>query len=178
MEEFSCWGEVSPLLLTPFSPFGTEASLQPPCISPNTSDDGVDSDPLLSDGDLLNDLPEHVMATFVDDEAAEGGMEELDGDEAPYYEETPRQLVGYTRSGRPIYSVKRLLVPYPGKEHEEDMVEYSKLPSDDDDLEEESEEESEEEEEEEEESDGEYDDAKSETETETETESEHENEMY
>jgi len=139
-------------------------------MSPNTSDDGVDSDPLLS--------PEHVMATFVDEEAEEGGMEELAADEAPYYEETPRELVGYTRSGRPIYSVKRLLVPYPGKEHEEDMVEYSQLPSDDDDFEEEEEESEEESEEEEEESDREYDDAQSEEETETETESENENEMY
>ena len=165
------WGEVSPLVFIPLSPLHTEASLQPPGMSPNTSDDGADSDPLLS--------PEHVMATFVDEEAVEGGMEELDADEAPYYEETPRQLVGYTRSGRPIYSVKRLLVPYPGKEHEEDMAEYSQLPSDDDDVEEEEEEESDESDEEEEETDGEYDDdAKSEEETETETESEEENEMY
>ena len=169
MEEFSLWGEVSPLVFTPLSPLDTEASLQPPCMSPNTSDDGVDSEPL--------DSPEHVMATFVDEEAVEGGMEELAADEAPYCEETPRELVGYTRSGRPIYSVKRLLVPYPGKEHEEDMVEYSQLPSDDDDFEEEEEEESEEESEEEE-SDGEYDDGHSEAETETETESENENEMY
>ena len=165
MEEFSLWGEVS-LTLTPFSPLETEASLHPPALSPNTSDGDVDSDPLLSP----------TMTTFVDDEAEEGGMEELDADEAPYYEETPRQLVGYTRSGRPIYSVKRLLVPYPGKEHEEDMVEYSQLPSDDEEEEEEEEEESDEEEEEE--SDGEYDDAQSAEETETETESEEENEMY
>ena len=166
MEEFSLWGEVSPLSFTPLSPLETEASLHPPALSPNTSDGDVDSDPLLSP----------TMTTFVDEEAEEGGMEELDADEAPYYEETPRQLVGYTRSGRPIYSVKRLLVPYPGKEHEDDMVEYSQLPSDDEEEEEEEEEESDEEEEEE--SDGEYDDAQSAEETETETESEEENEMY
>ena len=170
MEEFSLWGEISPLVLTPCSPLYMEASLHAPGHSPNTSDDGADSETL--------DSPEHTMGTFVEAEAVEGGLEELDADEAPYYEETPRQLVGYTRSGRPIYSVKRLLVPYPGKEHEEDMVEYNQLPSADEDSEDEDEEEEEESDEEEEESDGEYEDEQSEAASATDTESDEENEMY
>ena len=169
MEEFSFWGDVSPLIC---SPLVTEASLEPPAHSPYLSDANVDNSPLHSP-------VEYDMTPPFMEEAEEGGLEELDPDEAPYYEETPRQLVGYTCSGRPVYSVKRLLVPYPGKEHQEDMVEYSQLPDNKKEAEEE-EESSDETSDGEEESDEEYEDsvdAESATETESD-ESGEENEIY
>ena len=57
--------------------------------------------------------------------------DEVDNEEEdPYYEETPRELKGYTRSGRPVYSVRRLLVPYPGKDHVKDMQDLEECEAD------------------------------------------------
>lgn len=58
--------------------------------------------------------------------------DEIDNEEDPYYEETPRELRGYTRSGRPVYSVRRLLVPYPGKDHAKDMQDLEACEADPD----------------------------------------------
>ena len=45
-------------------------------------------------------------------DAPDVGGEEVEEEE--YYEETPREHVYTTRSGRAVYSVKRLIVPIPG----------------------------------------------------------------
>ena len=51
---------------------------------------------------------------------------DIDPDEPQYYEETPRVHTTTTRSGRKIYSVKRLIVL---EEEEEEMHEAEKVPS-------------------------------------------------
>ena len=46
----------------------------------------------------------------------EEDVEEEEEEEEEYYEETPREHVYTTRSGRAVYSVKRLIVPIPGND--------------------------------------------------------------
>ena len=59
--------------------------------------------------------------------------DEIDNEEEDlYYKETLRELKGYTRSGRPVYSVRRLLVPYPGKDHAKDMQDLEACEADPD----------------------------------------------
>ena len=66
--------------------------------------------------DCLPCSEEVVEAIEEDQEEGSEAEEEalhLHEQEAPYYEETKRTLVGHTRSGRPVYSVKRLIVSNP-----------------------------------------------------------------
>ena len=120
---------------------------------------------LLAHGEPYEDLPDAV-------EEEEEDVKEEEEEEEEYYEETPREHVYTTRSGRAVYSVKRLIVPIPGNDAdlaalaefdaahgedcEEGLSEHSANTTDDDDDEEMSEmDESEEEDYEEEESDAE-----------------------
>jgi hypothetical protein len=74
-------------------------------------------------------------------------LSDVDPDENPYYPETQRTLVGHSRSGRPIYSVRRLVVTLPCEGEEQGGIDNAMSETDSDD-------EHHEEEEEEEESDG------------------------
>lgn len=60
------------------------------------------------------------------DDIEESDPSDIDPDEPQYYEETPRVHTTTTRSGRKIYSVKRLIVL---EEEEEEMHEAEKVPS-------------------------------------------------
>ena len=50
------------------------------------------------------------------DVEAEAVVEDDEEEKEEYYEETPREHVYTTRSGRAVYSVKRLIVPIPGND--------------------------------------------------------------
>ena len=133
-----------------------ETSQQAHCASPKDNTD-VASTHDFSDGEIDNE------------------------EEEPYYEETPRELRGYTRSGRPVYSVRRLLVPYPGKDHAKDMQDLEECEADpdmDDKRSTDSEEEDDEDDDEDEyhECEGSESDGEGETETESESETETEEE--